>query len=81
MIVQNKNIKVNKEVMEKTKLNTIKIKKKKKVKHKLKVASMFAGCGGLDYAFHKQPDRYNVVYVNDFDKDSCNTYEKYYTLI
>ena len=45
---------------------------------KLKVASMFAGCGGLDFAFHKQNDRYNVVYVSDFDKDSCNTYEKYY---
>jgi DNA (cytosine-5)-methyltransferase 1 len=44
----------------------------------LKVASMFAGCGGLDYAFHMQPDIYNVVYVNDFDMDACNTYEKNY---
>lgn len=44
--------------------------------HKLKVASMFAGCGGLDYAFHMQPDIYNIVYVNDFDMDACNTYEK-----
>lgn len=33
---------------------------------------------GLDYAFHKQSDKYTIVYVNDFDKDSCNTYEKYY---
>lgn len=48
------------------------------VDKKLRVASMFAGCGGLDFAFHKQPDRYNVVYVNDFDNDSCDTYEKYY---
>lgn len=48
------------------------------MENKLKVASMFAGCGGLDFAFHKQTDRYNVVYVNDFDKDSCDTYEKYY---
>ena len=47
-------------------------------KYKLKVASMFAGCGGLDFAFHKQLDKYNIVYVNDFDKDACNTYEKYY---
>ena len=45
---------------------------------KLRVASMFSGCGGLDFAFHKQSDKYNVVYVNDFDKDSCDTYEKYY---
>lgn len=44
----------------------------------LKVASIFAGCGGLDYGFHKQKDKFNIVYVNDFDKDSCNTYEKYY---
>jgi DNA (cytosine-5)-methyltransferase 1 len=45
---------------------------------KLKVASMFAGCGGLDYAFHMQSDIYNVVYVNDFDIDACNTYEQNY---
>jgi DNA (cytosine-5)-methyltransferase 1 len=45
---------------------------------KLKVASMFAGCGGLDYAFHMQSDIYNVVYVNDFDIDACNTYERNY---
>lgn len=50
----------------------------KKEKPKLKVASMFAGCGGLDFAFHKQKDKYDIVYVNDFDKDSCKTYEKYY---
>ena len=48
------------------------------IKSRLRVASMFAGCGGLDFAFHKQKDIYNVVYVNDFDKDSCDTYEKYY---
>jgi len=48
------------------------------IKPKLRIASMFAGCGGLDFAFHKQPDRYAVVYVNDFNKDSCDTYEKYY---
>lgn len=57
----------------------IKIKRKLKIMNpKLRVASMFAGCGGLDFAFHKQSDIYNVVYVNDFDKDSCDTYEKYY---
>lgn len=48
------------------------------VRSKLKVASMFAGCGGLDFAFHKQCDKFEVIYANDFDKDSCKTYEKYY---
>ena len=38
---------------------------------------MFAGCGGLDYVFHKN-DNFKVVYANDIDKDSCSTYEKYY---
>ena len=47
-------------------------------KNKLRVVSLFSGCGGLDYAFHKESDLYDVVYANDFDKDSCNTYEKYY---
>tara|TARA_Y100000591_G_scaffold320522_1_gene334080 strand:- start:4449 stop:5396 length:948 start_codon:yes stop_codon:yes gene_type:complete len=45
---------------------------------KLKIASLFAGCGGLDYAFHKNPDKYEFVYVNDFDKDACKSYENYY---
>jgi DNA (cytosine-5)-methyltransferase 1 len=39
------------------------------------VASLFAGCGGLDYGFiHNR--RYTHVFVNDFDKDACNSYEK-----
>ena len=59
---------------------TIKKKKKKLIirNDKLKVASMFAGCGGLDFAFNKQSNRYNMVYVNDFNQDSCNSYENYY---
>lgn len=40
----------------------------------MNVASMFSGCGGLDFAFHKQS---HVVYANDFDIDSCNTYYKF----
>ncbi len=71
----------NTELMDACQLNKTKIKvsiKKKPATHRLKVASMFAGCGGLDFAFHKQRKIYNVVYVNDFDRDSCNTYEKYY---
>lgn len=39
------------------------------------VASLFAGCGGLDYGFHKN-DAYHHVFVNDFDQEACNTYEK-----
>ena len=42
--------------------------------NRIRIASMFAGCGGLDYAFHNN-DKFNVVYVNDFDQDSCDTYE------
>jgi DNA (cytosine-5)-methyltransferase 1 len=42
---------------------------------KIRVASLFAGCGGLDYGFHNNT-RYTHVFVNDFDKDACKTYEK-----
>ena len=45
--------------------------------NKIKVASLFCGCGGLDYFFHKN-ENFKVVYANDIDKDSCNTYEKYF---
>jgi DNA (cytosine-5)-methyltransferase 1 len=45
---------------------------------RLKVASMFSGCGGLDYAFHKNNENFEIVYANDFDKDSCDTYYNYY---
>ena len=54
------------------------ILKPKLSKNKLKVASMFAGCGGLDYAFHKRNNIFSMVYVNDFDKDSCESYQNYY---
>ena len=46
----------------------------------LRVASLFAGCGGLDYGFHKYNKHYKVVYANDFDKDSCKSYKNYYKL-
>lgn len=57
-----------------------KLEKKLEKKHvvpttPLKVVSMFAGCGGMDYEFHKNTN-FNIVYVNDFDKDSCDTYKK-----
>jgi len=40
---------------------------------KKRVVSLFAGCGGLDYGFHKN-ESYTHVFVNDFDKDACSTY-------
>ena len=30
---------------------------------KLKVASTFAGCGGLDFAFHQDVENFEMVYV------------------
>ena len=39
-----------------------------------RVASLFAGCGGLDYGFHRNPN-YTHVFVNDFDKEACESYE------
>jgi DNA (cytosine-5)-methyltransferase 1 len=42
--------------------------------HVKKVVSLFAGCGGLDYGFHNNSN-FTHVLVNDFDKESCNTYE------
>lgn len=76
LIFENEEVNVNRNNMENQPKEPI--KKLKIANPKLRVASMFAGCGGLDFAFHKETDIYNVVYVNDFDKDSCNTYEKYY---
>jgi DNA (cytosine-5)-methyltransferase 1 len=40
----------------------------------IKIVSLFAGCGGLDFGFHNNP-KYKHVLVNDFDKDACDTYE------
>lgn len=40
---------------------------------KLKVVSLFSGCGGLDYGFHNN-NNYEILYANDFDKDACDTY-------
>jgi DNA (cytosine-5)-methyltransferase 1 len=45
---------------------------------KINIASIFAGCGGMDYAFHKNTNEFNIVYANDIDRDSCNTYENNY---
>jgi DNA (cytosine-5)-methyltransferase 1 len=42
-----------------------------------RVASLFAGCGGLDYGFYKNA-KYTHVFVNDFDADACKSYENYF---
>ena len=38
----------------------------------MRVASLFCGCGGLDYGFHKAG--YEIVWSNDFDKYAVQTY-------
>lgn len=38
----------------------------------MKVASLFCGCGGLDYGFEKAG--YEIVWANDFDKYAVETY-------
>lgn len=38
-----------------------------------KLISLFAGCGGLDLAFHRAG--YNSVFVNEFNKDAAATFE------
>lgn len=45
--------------------------------NRIRVVSLFAGCGGLDYGFHANP-AFTHVLVNDFDKDACATYEANY---
>jgi len=37
----------------------------------LKVASLFAGVGGLDYGFE---NNFDMVFANEFDKNACQTY-------
>ena len=39
-----------------------------------KIISLFSGCGGLDLPFHRSG--YNLVWANDFDESSCQTFEK-----
>lgn len=39
---------------------------------KMKVVSLFCGCGGLDMGFHKAG--YDIVWANDFDKYAVQTY-------
>ncbi|MCL2887752.1 MAG: DNA cytosine methyltransferase [Elusimicrobia bacterium] len=41
---------------------------------KIKLLSLFAGCGGLDWGFHEAG--YEVVWANDFEKNACETFKK-----
>jgi len=46
---------------------------------KLKIMSLFAGCGGMDLGFlmaEHQNLAYEIVWANDFDKTACETYKK-----
>lgn len=46
---------------------------------KLKVISLFSGCGGMDLGFlmAKHPKfKYEIVWANDIDKNACETYRK-----
>ena len=45
-----------------------------------RIASLFAGCGGLDYGFLQNHDAYTHVFVNDFDKDACASYERNFNI-
>ncbi|MGD8455489.1 MAG: DNA cytosine methyltransferase [Anaerolineales bacterium] len=41
---------------------------------KPKMISLFSGCGGMDYPFHRAG--FQVVWANDIDEDACQTYSK-----
>ena len=41
-------------------------------KNKPKVVSLFSGCGGLDLGFKRAG--FDILWANDFDKDSIETY-------
>lgn len=49
------------------------------MKKKLKIISLFSGCGGMDMGFlmAEHPElAYEIVWANDFDKSACETYRK-----
>ena len=59
----------------------------KKSSRKYSIASLFAGCGGLDLgfvggfeAFGKKYStrKFEVAWANDIDKNACITFEKYF---
>lgn len=45
-------------------------------KEGMKIISLFCGAGGMDLGFVKAGHK--IIWANDFDKDSCKTYENYF---
>lgn len=43
---------------------------------KIKVISLFSGCGGLDLGFIKAG--FEIVFANDIDREACESYQKKY---
>lgn len=41
---------------------------------KLKLVSLFSGCGGMDLGFQKAG--FEILWANDFDKKACDTYAR-----
>ncbi len=57
------------------------------VRKKYSVASLFAGCGGLDLGFagnftslgkKYEPRDFEIIWANDFDESACVSYQKYF---
>ena len=53
--------------------------KMRETKKELKVASLFAGCGGLDLGFELADHEklsFKTIWANDFDAAACATYRR-----
>jgi len=53
--------------------------KMREAKKELKVASLFAGCGGLDLGFELAENEnlsFKTIWANDFDSAACKTYRR-----
>ncbi len=55
--------------------------------NKIRVVSLFSGCGGMDLGFrgdfkylrkYYKDHNFQIVFANDIDKDACVTYEDYF---
>lgn len=55
--------------------------------NKLRVVSLFSGCGGLDLGFrgdftflnkYYEPHNYEILWANDFNDKACQTYKNYF---
>lgn len=42
----------------------------------MRIISLFCGAGGMDLGFVKAGHK--IVWANDFDKDSCDSYSEYF---